>query len=276
MIPSQTFDLSSNAKTETDPDTHESGGIQPAMDQTISSRPYENNGSSENHVASGASLEASLVKRDPDDISGPLASNQDAPPINELVDGLALWDAETGDSPLEGLSLVKINQNERLVHLFTTTMVRVNVHFTEIEDHRGYLRCNGPGCVLCRIGRKLDTRDLLPVYDLLDRTVSVLPISTSQRPYALRPLLSPVLRRVAGGDGRVLIALKSENYYKFSVAVLRLPENADDGTGAIRLFCDRLEDGLIDLASAYQQMENADLAAVRWVKDHMVAKGITL
>ncbi|MGH9038461.1 MAG: hypothetical protein ACRD0O_22110, partial [Acidimicrobiia bacterium] len=60
---------------------------------------------------------------------------------------------------------VRLDQNDRLLVPFTTSVERVSTHFLDYPSLRGYVRCNGPGCLLCRLGRKVDHRDLWPVYD---------------------------------------------------------------------------------------------------------------
>src|SRR4051812_39308681 len=127
------------------------------------------------------------------------SQKNDPVPLDQPVDGLALWDEEARDNPGGSLTAIRIDQNERLVIPFTTSMLRTAMHYLNFAAVQGYVLCNGPDCLLCRIGRQQDVRDLLPVYDVLDKAVGVLAIGPNQRPQAIRPAIAPVLRRVARG-----------------------------------------------------------------------------
>jgi hypothetical protein len=195
--------------------------------------------------------------------------------LDQPVDGLALWDAEAQDNPRGGLTAIRIDQNERLVLPFTISMVRTHLHYLNFTTVQGYVVCNGPDWLLCRVGRQQDVCDLLPAYDVLDETVGVLAIGPNVRPHALRPGIAPVLRRVAKGDGPLLLSLRKDGY-NYLVGSQPLPAGAEDGAAVIRDFRDRFEAGEVDLTAAFQRLTNEDLAAVDEVKNLMTAKGITL
>jgi hypothetical protein len=196
-------------------------------------------------------------------------------PTNQIVDGLALWEAEGAENATASLSLIRLDQNDRLLVPFTTMIMPTVLHFLEFPALRGYMRCNGPNCLLCRVGRKPDKRDLWPVYDLLDRAVAVLPISPNQRPHALLPLVVPVWRRLAAGEGPLLFTLRKCDY-GFSGSTLPLPQGAEDGAAAIRAFRERFDAGHIDLAAPFPQLANENLAAIAEIKILMAAKGIAI
>jgi hypothetical protein len=118
--------------------------------------------------------------------------------IIKTTNALCKWKAEAGGSP-DGIDEVRLDQNERLLIPFTTSVVEIQVHFLDYHSYREFVRCNGPHCIRCRIGQQPDTRDLLPVFDVIARTVAVLPVSPNQRPRALRPELFPVLQRLVAG-----------------------------------------------------------------------------
>lgn len=208
----------------------------------------------------------------------PTATNapEHGPSIGRPVDGLAQWDAEGTSDQAASLMTIRLDQNERLVVPFTTSMLRVDLHFVDFSAIKNYVRCNGPHCLLCRVGRQRDARDLLPVYDVLDRVVAVLAISPNLRPHALRPQIAPVLRRLVDGDGPLLLTLRKDGNDKFLVTTLLLPDGADDGATVIRAFRDRFDADLVDLGSAFQTMANAELATIDEVKSLMAAKGIAL
>jgi hypothetical protein len=193
---------------------------------------------------------------------------------DQPVDGLALWDAEAHDNTRGGLTAVRIDQNERFLVPFTTSMVRTHLHYLNFRAAQGYVLCNGPDCLLCRVGRQQDVRDLLPVYDVLDKAVVLLAVGPNQRPHALRPAIAPVLRRVARGECPILLTLRKDGY-RYVVGAQPLPDGADDGAAVVRDFRDRFDAGLVDLTAAFQRLTNEELAAVDEVKALMAAKGIT-
>src|SRR5262249_50804354 len=133
--------------------------------------------------------------------------------------------------------------------------------------------CNGPNCLLCRIGRRAESRDLWPVYDVVTQVVGVLPISANLRPHALKPQLMPVLRHLQANK-RVLLGICKPDRMRFSVDHLELPEDADDGADEIARFQAQLEDGVIDLAAVYPQMTNEELAAIPEVATVATLRGI--
>jgi hypothetical protein len=184
-----------------------------------------------------------------------------------------MWNAEDAAGSREDLTLLRLNENERLVIPFTITMVRVLTHYADFPEVRGYVRCNGPDCVLCRVGRQQEVRDLLPVYDVLDQSVVVLAISLNVRPQALRPALRPVLQRVAKGEGPLVLSLRKEGY-RYLVGVQPLPTGADDGAAVIDAFREKFDAGEIDLAGPFPALDNATLAGINSVRILMIAKGI--
>jgi len=200
------------------------------------------------------------------DESAPAAPNQPA-------DGLALWDKEAADVPRDRLPLVRLDQNERYLVPFTTSMVRVSLHYLKFESLQGHVMCNGPGCPLCGVGQKPDVRDLVPVYDVLDKAVGVLAIGPDLRAHALRPAIQPVLRRVAAGEGPILLIVSREGY-KYLAEDRPLPAGADDGAAAILAFRERFDAGRVDLTSPYQRMANEDMAAIGEVRSLRAARGI--
>jgi hypothetical protein len=192
------------------------------------------------------------------------------------VNALDLWDAESGPGgPPPNVPVVRTDGNERLLVVFTADVVRVELHYLDGADLRGYVHCNGQGCTLCRIGRQKDQRDLLPVYSVEESAVAVLPVPPNQRPAALRPLLAPVLRRLLDGGPPVLVALRRLDMGKFSLAILPLPDTLRDVVAeAVAAFRSQLEAGAVDLAGAFQRLSNAELAAVPQVALVLRARGI--
>src|SRR5699024_9010057 len=123
-----------------------------------------------------------------------------------------------------------------------------------------YTRCQGDGCLLCRLGKARKHFDLIPVYDPVGRAVAVLPVPANQRPGALAPLLMPHLRALRGG-ARVVLEVRHHGHGVYAVAALPLPADADDGAAAVARFQAEVEAGRVDLRDAYASLANAELAA---------------
>jgi hypothetical protein len=193
---------------------------------------------------------------------------------DHLKDGLDLWDSEAGGTAA-ALTAVRIDLNESLLVPFTTSMLRVRLHFLDTQAYRGFVHCSGDRCLLCRIGRKSEVRDLLPVYDAVARAVGVLAISESLRPNALRPQLAPILRQLKQG-GRLVVTVRKLDNVRFEVGTLDLPEDADDGADKIRTFLRQLEAGVIDLGAVYPRLSGDELAGIPEIAQAMRLKGITL
>jgi len=196
-----------------------------------------------------------------------------AAPHPIVIDAAAKWAREAGAAPAS-LEEIRLTQNERLLIPFTSSIEEIDLHYLDYPSMRGYTRCNGAGCLLCRIGRTTDKRDLLPVYDVISQTVGVLPVSPNIRPQALRPQLSPVMSKVASGAILLLAVQKLDNY-RFSVTELPLQDGADDGAEKIAQFRERCDAGNVSLASIYQQMSNELLATLPEVAIMMKAKGVS-
>src|SRR5262245_23177877 len=119
------------------------------------------------------------------------------------------WGDDTAQYDL-ALGLVRIDENEQAVVLFTDSYRKIKLHYCDDPEIRGFVVCNtlvGDRCLLCDIGRKTDERALLPVYHPASRAVAVLPISPSARPGALRP---QVLTALNAGKPTVLLVCKSD------------------------------------------------------------------
>jgi hypothetical protein len=88
------------------------------------------------------------------------------PPVQgRPTDGLDLWASEAPSQVPASLSLIRLDASEKTLVPFTTTMQRVQLHYMDAAALRGYVHCLEKDCLLCRLGKELATRDLLPVYD---------------------------------------------------------------------------------------------------------------
>jgi hypothetical protein len=196
-------------------------------------------------------------------------------------DGLARWDAEAAAAAAgnagTSVPVVRLDGNEHLLLPFTTSMTRVMLHFVESTSGRGYYRCAGADCLLCRLGRQAEVRDLLPVYDPIERAVVVLPISPNIRPAALRPQIAPVLRQLAKDGARpVVLGVRKLDGGRFTVSTHALPDGVDDGAVVVKAFCQQLEAGQVALESAYPLPSSQDMAEVPEIATAMRLRGVTL
>lgn len=197
-------------------------------------------------------------------------TDRTAPTPAAPADALALWAAEDAPDRAPALEPVRLTADERVVVPFTLAVERVELHYL---DGTGYAHCHGGGCLLCRVGKAPETRDLLPVYDPLAGAVAVLPVGPNVRPHALRPQLRPVLERVHDGE-RVAVGIRRLDGGRFAVAAYPLPAGADDGAAAVADFKARYDAGRVAPRDAYPTVPAADLAARPDVAKLMALKGV--
>jgi hypothetical protein len=193
-------------------------------------------------------------------------------PKNAIVDAVAKWSADTPRA-LSNLTEVRLDASETIVVPFTTSVGEVAVHYVDYPSVRSYLRCNGDGCLLCRIGRQAEKRDLLPIFHAVDGRIAILPISPSIRPGALRPQILPVLRQLKEGK-RVLLIICRPDRGRYSVTMQPLAEGIDDGAAQIAEFLQAFATGSVDLASVFPQLSNPELAAVPEIATALKIRGI--
>jgi hypothetical protein len=195
--------------------------------------------------------------------------------IDHTQNALELWSQESGAYPSSApLPIVRLDGSLKPLVLFTASVSRVNLHFVEDLSIREYVHCNGPDCVLCRVGKKKEVRDLLPVFDHLAGQIALLPISPSQRPGALRPLLTDALPRVIAGERLVLILMREDNLvYHGTVVKASAPVEAR-AASAIAEFERRFKAKEIYLAAAYPRRGNEALGSLDTIKRHLEVGGI--
>jgi hypothetical protein len=177
--------------------------------------------------------------------------------------------ATAGHRP--SLERVRLASDEVAVLLFTAEAEAVDLHFCREIEIPDYALCNGPGCLLCAIGRVKVERHLLPVYLMGAGTVAVLAVPTSLRPRALLPQLAPLLE----GDGPrvVFIARERDDYH---VSSIPLAADVDAGEAAIGAFLADHEAGRIALDSVYPRLENAEIARLPEIARMVKLKGIDI
>jgi hypothetical protein len=174
--------------------------------------------------------------------------------------------AEAAESLLE---VVRLGSDETAIIPFTADSEAVDLHYCSETEINSYVVCNGPDCVLCRIGRKRDQRLLLPVYLPAAGCVGILPVSRSLRPFALLPQISSVLKA-----DKPMVMFVVRDGAKYSVSTTELQKDVDCGEAVIKRFIADYEAGLHDFSAVYPRIENDQLADVAEIGRMMTLKGV--
>ena len=193
-------------------------------------------------------------------------SKQEINKMSNVVNILDFTAPESVESPLE---VIRLGSDETAIIPFTAESVSVDLHYCAETDINSYVICNGPDCVLCRIGRKQDSRLLLPVYLPAAGCVGVLPVSKSRRPFALLPQISNVLKA-----GKPMVMFVTRDGGKYSVSSVELQKDVDGGDLLIKQFSDDYKAGVHDLTAVYPRIDNEGLADVEEIGRMMALKGI--
>ena len=184
---------------------------------------------------------------------------------HDLVNIFDAMQAVEEDARLE---VVRIGQDEVIVVPFCQSVKKVQVHYCQEPDIQGYVPHLGSDCILCRAGKRLETRHLLPVYQPLDRLVGVLSVSLSLRPLALWPQLAPVLK----ADQPMVVFIERDRD-QFTVTAQELTDDMDSGEAIVEQFKAELEAGTVDLASVYPARTNDQLREVPEIANRLRLKG---
>lgn len=186
--------------------------------------------------------------------------------MNNKINLLDFAVTESAGHPLEA---IKLGPNETPILAFTADGVKSDVHYCNESEINGFVHCNGPDCLLCRTGRKADTRLFLPVYLPAAGYVGILPVPLSHRPFALLPQILNVLKA-----GKQMVMFITRDGAKYSVSTTELQKDVDAGEIAILQFQDEFEAGTIDITVIYPRIANKDLANVEEIARMMALKGI--
>jgi hypothetical protein len=168
-----------------------------------------------------------------------------------------LLDVAATESMAHTLDVVRLGHDETAIIPFTSDSDEVDLHYCSETEINSYVVCNGPDCVLCRIGRKQDPRLLVPVYLPASGCVGILPVGRSLRPFALLPQISNVLKAE-----KPMVMFVTRDRAKFTVSTTEPQKDVDCGEAAIKRFLDDYEAGLHDLSAVYPKINNEQLANV--------------
>lgn len=180
-----------------------------------------------------------------------------------------LLDVAAAETPESLLEVVRLGPDETAIIPFTADSEAVDLHYCSETEINSYVVCNGPDCVLCRIGRKRDQRLLLPVYLPAAGRVGVLPVSRSLRPFALLPQITNVLKA-----DKPMVMFVIREVAKYTVSTAELQKDVDGGETVIGRFMDEHESGLHSLAAVYPRIDNEQLASVEEIARMMSLKGV--
>ena len=175
---------------------------------------------------------------------------------------------ESADSAPE-LSLVRLSENETAVAPFTTSATQVDLHFCEEPELRSYVRCNGKDCVLCKLGKGITQKCLIPVYQPIEDAVGVLAVSPVRTPRALLPQLFKFLKE---DQPHVLFVTRKGQEYRVEGRPLKAGER--DGRDAIAAYQRRLEAGGVALEEVYPAYSNDELLAIDSLALRAELKGV--
>ena len=180
-----------------------------------------------------------------------------------------LLDVAATESMEQTLDLVRLGNDEIAIIPFTAEGQEVDIHYCRETEINSYIVCNGPDCVLCRIGRKRDQRMLLPVYVPTAACVGILPVSRSLRPYALLPQISNVLK---SKTPKVMFVVREGAQYH--VSTTELQKDVDSGEGVIKCFLEDHKSDSHDFSSVYPTIDNEQLANVEEITRMLKLKGV--
>lgn len=189
--------------------------------------------------------------------------------VKDMSKKVNLLDVTAAESMGSLLDVVRLGSDETAIIFFTSDSEEVDIHYCSETEINGYVLCNNPDCVLCRIGRRRDQRLLLPVYLPTPGCVGILPVSRSLRPYALLPQIASVLKAE-----KPMVMFVTRDGAKYTVSTTELQKDVDGGEVAIKSFKDEYESGHHDLASVYPKIDNDELAGVEKISRMMALKGI--
>jgi hypothetical protein len=196
----------------------------------------------------------------------PVESN---PLVKDQPKKVNLLDMAATESVESFIELVRLGNDETAIIAFTPDSEEVDLHYCSETEIGSYVICNGPDCILCRIGRKRDERLLLPVYLPAEERVGILPVSRSLRPFALLPQISNVLKAA-----KPTVMFVARDGIKYTVSTTELQKDVEAGEAVIRRFVDDYEAGLHDLTTVYPRISNEELANIEAIGRMMALKGV--
>ena len=186
--------------------------------------------------------------------------------VSTKVNILDVVASEIAESTLE---VVRLGNDETAIIPFTADSEGIDLHYCSETEINSYVVCNGPDCVLCKIGRRKEERLLLPVYLPASGCVGILPVSRSLRPYALLPQISNVLK---SDTPMVMFVIREVG--KYMISTKSLEKDMDGGEFQIKEFLEDYAAGNINLIDLYPKIDNEQLLGVDGIQKMAALKGI--
>ena len=186
--------------------------------------------------------------------------------VSTKVNILDVVASEIAESTLE---VVRLGNDETAIIPFTADSEGIDLHYCSETEINSYVVCNGPDCVLCKIGRRKEERLLLPVYLPASGCVGILPVSRSLRPYALLPQISNVLK---SDTPMVMFVIREVG--KYMISTKSLEKDMDGGEFQIKDFLEDYAAGNINLIDLYPKIDNEQLLGVDGIQKMAALKGI--
>ena len=186
--------------------------------------------------------------------------------VSTKVNILDVVASEIAESTLE---VVRLGNDETAIIPFTADSEGIDLHYCSETEINSYVVCNGPDCVLCKIGRRKEERLLLPVYLPASGCVGILPVSRSLRPYALLPQISNVLK-----SDTLMVMFVIREVGKYMISTKSLEKDMDGGEFQIKEFLEDYAAGNINLIDLYPKIDNEQLLGVDGIQKMAALKGI--
>lgn len=191
--------------------------------------------------------------------------------MTDFCDRFSLIANESGPATLE---VLKLNEQPRIISLFTSECLEVKTHFIDTGDFRGYLQCNTETegkCLLCDISQRLETRIILPVYDVETNSIMAMLIPSTVSPSSLGPQLRIEMEK-GELDKRYLMV--SRKFDKYSVHSAPISDGAEAGETVIAAFLDQVKAGRASLSDVIKRLPNRELFEIPQIERKATALGI--
>ncbi len=160
---------------------------------------------------------------------------------------------------LDGTSLVKVTLPKNVTKLLVVCekyIERVNIHTYQPagETYKQMYTCKNENCPLCASGEKLDSRLLLPVYNVESGEMEVFPFPKHTEFKSLYPQIIAVLKEQ---ELPVLIRVFHGEKFTYSVTIGAIPENIVASIKAkSEAFMSAVKDGTIKLSGVIKVIDN--------------------
>ncbi len=152
--------------------------------------------------------------------------------------------------------------------------MEVKTHFVDTGDFRGYVQCNSEiegKCLLCDISHRLETRIILPIYDVETDAILAMLIPSTVSPSSLAPQLRSEMER---GDLDKRYLMISRKFDKYSVHSAPISDGAEAGETVIAAFLDQVKAGRASLSDVIKRLPNRDLIEIPQIERKATALGM--